>query len=252
MRRRLITNLTPLLDLVLLVVFAYQIQSGTAVARATTTARSEAEIRRDTEDSARRIARENEGLREQNERLLRELQELRERNRSLEESVRQIARLLHGMFGRIPEDHFFRAMAGASREDVRRIQEELDRLRTEPPEAVLRRLARIDSYSRHITSWMVHLRDDRTLVVRVNDGPPRRVPLASNDAELRRLLGKTFGELEEPKDLVIVFFGWGRLLKTQKDAVDDVLELLVQDTLRIRYPHKRFYLTREGYRPEGP
>ncbi|MBI2899721.1 MAG: hypothetical protein HYY17_06020 [Planctomycetes bacterium] len=248
MRRRLITNLTPLLDMVLLVLFAYQIQSSFVLARTATTARSEAEIRRDTEDSARRVARENEALRGEREKLLRELEELREKNRSLEEHVRQIARVLHGMFGRVPEDQFFRAMAGASREDARKIREALDRWQSEPAEAVLRRLARIESYNRHVTSWMVHLRDEHSAEVRLNDGPPVRLTLSSNEAELRSRIGKAFAEFEEPKDLVIVFFSWGRLLKTQKDLVEDVLEILTQDALRIRYPNKRFYLTREGYR----
>lgn len=238
MRRKLVTNLTPLLDLVLLVIFAYQIQASTLVNRAATTARAETEIRRDVEDSARDLLRKNDELTE-------ELRDLRERNRTLEEHTRRVAQSLHGLFGSVSEEQFYRALADASREDIRRVQEQLDR----PGEDVVRRLARIEAYHRHITSWMVTLRDDHVLEIRVNDGAAVTVALSDNEADLRNRISKALADLEEPKDLVIVFYAWGRLLKTRKDLVDDVLQHLAQETLRLRYPGKRFFLSREGYRP---
>lgn len=238
MRRKLVTNLTPLLDLVLLVIFAYQLQAAAVVRRAAETARAETEIRRDVEDSAR-------GLLKKNQEMAEELRELREKNRTLEENVRRVSESLHALFGSIPEDRFYSALTNATREEIRRVQEQLDR----PGEDVLRRLARVEAYNRHITSWMIHLRDDHVLEIRVNDGPAATVPLSDNEAELRRRISKALSDLEEPKDLVIVFYAWGRLLKERKDLVDDVLQHLTQETLRMRYASKRFYLSREGYRP---
>jgi hypothetical protein len=240
MTRRLFVNLTPLLDLLLLVIFAAQIRSSVVVREAVVTARNESDIRRDTEDSARRLA-------EKNETLLQEVEDLRAKHLTFREHARRLASSLHAAVQRIPEEDFFRTLSGASREEIRAIQETVDR---SSGEDLLRRLARVESYNRHVTSWMLHLKEETVLEIRVNDGPPRRVVLGTNEAELRNRISKALAELEEPKDLVLLFFSWGRLLKSQKDRVDDVLDLLTRDTLRIKYPNKRCHLAREGYRLE--
>ena len=255
MRKGLLVNLTPLLDLLLIMVFAYQIQSRLVVAstvmeterqkaEAKETAEHEVEFRRQTEEGARRLREENDRLRER----LRELEPIA---KTTLEHARDLAKALHEIAGSISEEEFYETLASSDRDGIHKIQSMLDRMSKEPPEQILTFLARTQAFKKHITSWSVRLTGAQTVEILVEDYLAKTLSAPTNRSALLNTLGRAFKELEEPKDLGFVFFSWGRTRKRDKDLLRNVLDHLMTETLRTAYPGKRFHLVVEGYRPEG-
>ena len=251
MRRRILFKLTPLLDLLLIVIFAYQIRSSQLVAettrlaeeemaQASRNARNEAEFRERVEADARE-------LRKNNELLMKELSRMRQRLETTRERVKALSVILHEVTSDIPAEDFARILSAADPDTLVKIEETVDRLRGEGPGAVLRELTRFQAVRKHVTLWAIHLPGDQRIELRVDDGEPREFTVAGEAPVARNELGRALRELEQPKDLVIVFFSWGRVLKEWKDVMGDTLHHLATETLRTTYPGKRFHISREGY-----
>ena len=255
MRRRILFKLTPLLDLLLIVIFAYQIRSTQLVAettrlaeegreQASRVARNETEFRERVESDAR-------ALRKQNEVMMEELSKLRQRLETTRERVKALSVILHEVTSDIPAEDFARILSAADPETLVKIEETVDRLRGEGPGAVLRELTRFQAVRKHVTLWAIHLPGDQRVELRVDDREPREFTVAGAAPVARNELGRALRELEQPKDLVIIFFSWSRVLKEWKDVMGDTLHHLTTETLRTTYPGKRFHVSREGYKETG-
>lgn len=213
-RRRISLNLTPLLDVILLMLFAYQVQSVQRVAASANEARASAALKERADLDMEHLAEEKRVLVEQKKALEKELADLREKA-ELERKPSVLAETLEEMT-KIDQKSLEQALSEASDEDRREVQKMAKRMEGRSASEVVRELAKLESFNKYVSSWFLHLKAERgygegvsQIKVIVDEAAPVVRNLGTSSAELENFLEKLLreelgGALEKSQLLVVL------------------------------------------------
>lgn len=263
-RRRITLQLTPLLDLLLVVIFAQYLQlQATAHQRVEEVNRSAADRietaekhRSDAEVTRSQVAEE---LR-QKESLVAEargeITALRERVRELENTSRELERQHKEDLKRLGEiasdllhvdaGLFETSMQSLPPPEARRLKEELADMKGKPPEAVIRRLREMHEIRKRCDIWHVHVDETGRTLIRL---PSLPAPAGIWVAGAGDLVLKTWPLIEEspePKALVLILYSYADATWGARRPVELGLERL-EDRLREEYGGRSFHVAPMGY-----
>ncbi|RMG40545.1 MAG: hypothetical protein D6725_03215 [Planctomycetota bacterium] len=278
---RLSLRLTPLLDLLLIVIFAQYMDLRQSVDRqqqdysAQKSAwQAELETQRQTSD---RLRREKALLEKERRRLAAEIEALREERDGLQAVVerltdtlkrqsldlqreadrrRQLAETLKVLFA-IPESQVrellkLRAQPESLRSE-RELQElaaHLKRLREADPETVLEHFTTLGELLKRCDLWRLYLAENGTFRLQVSE---RRFRFMADSPEgVVEELFRIYKALPEPKSLVIVLFSYGDVRFAAYDAALRGLPAALARMQADRQGRTRFEYTVLGFDPDGP
>lgn len=239
-------NLTPLLDVLLLMVFAFQMQSRLLVQDARTTAGATvAQIDRLRADTAR--------LSGQYDRLLAEKNDLEALLKEDRLQALNLARMLNLAYSKITQNEFYQIMIEAGPAERKQVQAILDKIPTHGLEAAMAELVRSGAMGRKLAVCHFHLASHNQLVIEPAGGPKTTLTLPENPAAMRQemyvALQKAVAGSGENDKTLFILLSWADVLKSRKDQVDGVLGQLILADLRAAHAGRVFHYVREGYRP---
>lgn len=243
-RRRITLQLIPLLDLLLIVLFAQFMQlRDVADKQAARTA--------EAERSAVTSAAEIEAERQELELLKAELG--RERLRveaSLETALgrsNQIAALAAEIL-RLPDEVVRRALAGKTAEEIERLKAAIATLPAAKAADVVHQLATIAELRRNCDVWQIHIDDNN--IIRVTFPPATTSFRVESPAEFDRRLFEWYKSLAPPKSVVIIQVTWGDATFGTKYAVKEGLIKSAERMRADRNGRSIFEYVILGFRPE--
>lgn len=226
-RRRLTFNLTALLDVVLLMIFAYQIQSLQQVEAAS-------DLKARADEDVELLLNKNDVLTSEADQLRAEIIELQAEAFAKREPS-ALAETLEDLTA-LERMSLERALEDASSEDREQIAALMKRLQGHDSEEVVRELAKLESYSKYISSWTLYLEGDRgfdegvsQLRVVVDDTLAINRSLGGTEAEIENRLQKLLrqelgGQLSKSQRLVVLSVVSCNLYKRNKDKFIGILE----------------------------
>ena len=278
-RRRLVLQLTPLLDLLFIVLFAQFIDLQEASRReiGQETRRREQETRR--REEAERAELEAGKLRtdalsqlsELNQKLEQAEIEKRRLNRELElaraETAKEgmareeleklaardrvaIGQLVQNVL-RINQDSILQAIQGAPAPDRQRLRASFEEMSTKSAAAVIHHLRATEELKKRADLWEVYISDDNTIRVTVVGEVMAENLQASSADQLANTIAEAARQRGEPKSLVIILLSWSNADRRTRDlarqALDDVVTVL-----KANWPGKRIEVAPLGYTPVPP
>ena len=252
-RRRLTFQLTPLLDLLLIVIFAQYMevqqtaQSGEAGLQARRAA-LETELQQREQKFREQFALENSDLEATRRRYSEQFQ-------SIVKQHRQAAMTLAAAFnlpGRVVEQALKLRTAGAN-DDAERIEQagrRIQELLKSREKELLQFLVRFDEMQKHVSIWELHVQDNG--LARFTDGEhSRQIPFETAE-EFARQCFEASKSFTEPHPLVLILMTWGDTQAGIRRRATEGLPLLV-DRLRHDAAGTRWFdFSLMGFRPEGP
>ncbi|HUG91162.1 MAG TPA: hypothetical protein VML55_10025 [Planctomycetaceae bacterium] len=277
-RRRLTFQLTPLLDLLLIVIFAQYMEVREASARAEL--RVERQAAAEIAGVRSRHADDERRLREAQVRLAELEGSLDERQRALEAEVQElldrqerVGDLIAEMF-KVPDELVDAALTSIAASDQPRSAAELDQLRLEFRELAARRgheavkhLLTHAELRKRVDIWEIHI--DRTGLVRLNTGDrvqqfrfdlePGGERLAPEEQQRRsdraaeRFANRLFDiykSLPQPKSVVILLFSYGNIPYGVRKPAFDGLRMAADRMRTDSNGRSRFEYATLGYLPE--
>lgn len=248
-RRRLSLQLTPLLDLMLIVMFSQYIENRNRVSTAELELKDvEAELLRRDEELTRQLAEREASLDE-----LRKSYDLK--FQSVLDQHQRAAELLAGALD-LPAaavTEILKLRTAGRAEEADRLQQASDEIRrqlTEDGQDVFRFFLQVDEMQKHVTVWEVHLQDNG--LARVTDGTTSSIVDFQTATEFETEVFETTKKFADPKTLVVVLLTWGDAQggarQKASDGIPGLLELLRRNAGGTRW----FDFSIVGYRPEGP
>ncbi|MFP4355797.1 MAG: hypothetical protein ACLFUJ_11800 [Phycisphaerae bacterium] len=259
--RRIILRITPLLDLLLIVLFAqFMEQSSSSQVqlaekeslRAAAEAQQQAaeQARLEAIETRRQFAQANNRLREQVEQLRSELAANQQQAEQLQQAVDSLAKLAQQQL-KIPPEAVRQAMDGASVPEVRRLMQELARASTESVAGIIRYLRTNVEFRNHWDVWEVHISSDDSLRLKINDQTVAEDLFVSSSDNFLKTAREHF-DRAEPKSTVLILLSWSdasyqtRLLT--REGIDALTAILENKWARP----KKFYLSVLGFTPKTP
>ena len=259
-RRRLTLQLTPLLDLLLIVMFSQYIENRnrsltaqevvSARLAALEAERSDAEKELDQ----RRIALEQEFADDrQTVESLRKVYD--ERFQSIVEQHHQIGSLLAESLNLpgVTMAEVLKLRTAGSEEDARRLTaatERLQELMKSRGEEVFRFLLKVDEMQKHVSVWEVHVHDNGE--VRISDGQQSFVHDISSQSNFAARLFEYSKSFADSKTLVIMLLTWGDAQSGLRKTVIDGMPLLTEQLRRDAAGTRWYDFSILGYRADGP
>lgn len=259
-RRRMILQLTPLLDLLLIVVFAQymdlQHTSQRALASIRTLSQRETEraerLRKraeDERDDARKVrdnclneaaarAKTIAELRAEQEQLRKELADAQQAKLHAVRDLEQIAKLLSELLN-IPDEVLKTALKDLPAEGKRKIRKALEDLRGKGAHAIIRHLRKQEELKKRVDIWEIHIDDKNIITVMFNGRKSGTSFRIRNSDDFRLKLERRFRAEAEPKSLVLLLssHSGGATRRTRRD-VETGLDALCKG-LRARYEGKK-------------
>lgn len=283
-RRRIIFQLTPLVDLLLIVVFAQYLglRSASETALSETIRRGEAALvaaQAEAFEAAAAAARtvadrdEVERRRQQLERELAAVNTLRARleqeQRTLQAELNRRAESERALMRRhaaeleslgalaaemlnIPEASLREALASLPDSERDAVLMSLEQLREAPARTIVHHLRRLNEVHKRADIWEIHVAGDDTVQLRLNSEVVEPALLVRSSEEFRTALEHALQTQPEPKGLVLLLLSWSNARWGVIADVQTGLEA-ARDALATRYhPSKRFEIGRLGYVPDLP
>ncbi len=279
-RRRLVFNLAPLLDLLIIVIFAQYLELrgrservvGAAVQTAVQTAAqaaeevvaSERELRSQAEDAkedAVRVRSERERelaakattiatLREEVDQLRTQLAEALEAAEIQAQSARRdrkaALRVLQDVLN-LPAEAFEPSLEDLTPSEQQTIRRQLEDVRGQAPERIVRHLRTFNELKRYVDFWEIYIREDGFIVVQVDGETHGSFSIRSADDFVSKMEKLSQQEFPEPKGLVVMLLSHGDSERKVRQEVENGLLRLAQ-VLRARYDNrKRFETAVLGY-----
>ncbi len=275
-RRRITLQLTPLLDLLLVVIFAQYIQlqdraseqvamanRGAETRIATIEAecalaekhRGDAEVRR--HQAMEELAGREETLKEARDEIAAMRERIREAELTREEERREqdekllrIGALAAELFN-LDAGLFEEAIRAAPLEEMRTLKKEFEDLRGKSPEAVIRHLREIDEIKKRCDLWEVHIAvEGRTNFRLPGVEQPGSFWAASADDFVLKARG-LIARIAEPKSLVVILLSYSDATWGARKPVEEGIEQL-KEWLRKEYAGKSFHVANLGYTVSMP
>lgn len=255
--RKMTFQLTPLLDLLLIVIFAQfmEVRDTTSRSEAARDAR-EAEMREQIELEAAEL---KEQLQLEHAAKLNDLQEQRRRYREALRSIlrqqEEAGKVLADAFD-VPEETVSRLLKldPNSSANVRRTAEELSATLQELQKASGRELLRmLISYSemrKRCDIWEVHISDED--VIEFDNGTEVRSFRAGREPEIEDRLFEAYKTFGEPRTLVILLFSYGDASAGVRQRTEDALPAAVARMRADSGGRHWFEFAVLGFSPDGP
>lgn len=240
--RRLTLQLTPLLDLLLIVMFSQYIENR----QRHQVAQQELESARASLESERRNAQDEVRQRRM---------ELDERFNSIVEQHHQVGSLLTeslNLPGAAMAEVLKLRGAGAT-EDAARLEQASERLKSMMNgrgEEVFRFFLKVDEMRKHVSIWEVHIQQNGQALI--NDGDQSFTADYETDSEFASRMFEHSKSFADPRTLVILLLTWGDAEGGQRaratDGMSALMELLRKDAQSTRW----FDFSIVGFRANGP
>ena len=278
-RRRLVLQLTPLLDLLFIVLFAQYIDLQEATRReiAQETRRREEETKRRQEaenseseaaklrtDALSQVAELNRRLEQfeiEKRRLARELELARaetQREGQAREELEKLAARDRAAIGslvqnvlRINQDAILEAIQGAPATDRQRLRASFEEMNTKSAAAVIHHLRATDELKKRADLWELYIGDDNSVRVTIaGEVMAENLQVQSPD-RLANAVVEAARQRGEPKSLVIILLSWSNADRRTRDLARQALEDVVT-VLKAQWPGKRIEVAPLGYTPVPP
>ena len=271
-RRRFTLQLTPLLDLLFIVLYAQYIDLQEATRREIaqeTVRRQEAEnagheaakLRTDALSQLAELNQKVEQFEIEKRRLNRELElaraETQKEGQAREELEKlaakdraAIGQLVQGVL-KINQDAILEAIQGAPTPDRQRLRASFEEMNTQSAAAVIHHLRATEELKKRADLWEVYIGDDNAVrLTLVGDVAAENLQVQSPD-QLANAIAEAARQRGEPKSLVIILLSWSNADRRTRDlarqALDDVVTVLKAD-----WPGKRIEVAPLGYTPVPP
>ena len=258
-RRRLALQLTPLLDLLLIVMFSQYIENRnrTVAIQEAMTAREQAlEARLVAEDiriEQRRRAVEQE-VADQKAALTDLGRTYDEKFRSIISQHQQIGSILAeslNLPGNVMAEVLKLRTSGAP-DDAARLQAATERLRElmqARGEEVFRFMLKVDEMQKHVTVWEIHVQENGQAMI--TDSQQKFLTDFSSESDLASRMFESSKSFSEPKMLVIVLLTWGDAQAVARRRATDALPLLMEQLRRDASGTRWYDFSIIGYRAQG-
>ena len=271
-RRRFTLQLTPLLDLLFIVLFAQYIDLQEATRReiAQATSQSEqarlaereaAKLRTDALDQLNELNFKLEQAEIEKRRLARELETARAETAKEGEAREELEKLAtrdRAAIGqlvqkvlRINQDVIIEALQGAPAPDRQKLRASFEKMQTESAAAVIHHLRATEELKKRADLWEVYIGDDNTVrVTLVGEIAATNLQVTAPD-QLTNTLAELARQRGEPKSLVIVLLSWSNADRRTRDGVRKAVDNLVT-VMKAEWPGKRIEVAPLGYTPVVP
>jgi len=258
-KRRLALQLTPLLDLLLIVMFSQYIENRhrSVVAQETLAVREKALDTRQAEDDAlieqRRLALEKDVA--DQKALLAEL------GRTYDEKFRSILNQHHQIGSILAESlnlpgnvmtEVLKLRTSGSTDDAARLQdaaERLQKLMQARGEEIFRFMLQVDEMQKHVTIWEIHVQVNGQALI--TDSQQSFVSDFSSDADLAARLFESSKSFSEPKLLIVVLLTWSDAQAVARRRATDAMPLLMEQLRRDAGGTRWYDFSIIGYRAQG-
>jgi hypothetical protein len=271
-RRRFTLQLTPLLDLLFIVLYAQYIDLQEATRREIaqeTHRRHEAEqaeheaakLRTDALSQLTELNQKVEQFEIEKRRLTRELELARaetQKEGQAREELEKLAAKDRAAIGqlvqsvlRINQDAILEAIQGSPAADRQRLRASFEEMNAKSAAAVIHHLRATEELKKRADLWEVYIGDDNTVrLTLVGDVMAENLQVQSPD-QLANAIAEAARQRGEPKSLVIILLSWSNADRRTRDltrqALDDVVTVLKAD-----WPGKRIEVAPLGYTPVPP
>jgi hypothetical protein len=272
--RRLTFQLTPLLDLLLIVIFAQfmDVRDTTTESEQSTSTQMTAaqESLAGTQDQLAKIIAEKNEAEAEREFLRKTLQELKEstsgleiERKSLEESLKRaheqrdtVANLVADLFD-LPDETINELIRTRTPENVRLTPEQVERLRQEfksfaqqnPGESV-RHLLTFEEMRKRCDIWEIYINDTGKTVF--SGSGQSHTFRAETTEEFASELYERYKTLPQPKSLVIILLSYGDVKASVYEAAVDGLPLVAEKMRTDQSGRSRFEYAVLGFNPTPP
>lgn len=259
-RRRLTLQITPLLDLLLIVMFSQYIENR----HRTVAAQEEvAEQRRVLETERVQL---DEQLTQRRSELEQEFSERRQKTDSLrqlyDERFKSIIDQHHQIGSLIAETlnlpgaavaEILKLRTSNSPDDAARLTaatERLQELMTARGEDVFRFYVKVDEMQKHVSIWEIHLQDNAQALI--SDGQQSFTIDVSTEADFAGRFFESSKAFTEPKTLVIVLLSWGDAQAGSRQHATDAMTAFMEQLRRDAAGTRWYDFSIVGYRAQGP
>ena len=258
-KRRLALQLTPLLDLLLIVMFSQYIENRhrSVAAQEALTAREQALETRQAEDDARmeqrRLALEND--------VADQKASLAELGRTYDDKFRSIINQHHQIGSILAESlnlpgsvmtEVLKLRTSGSADDAARLQdaaERLQKLMQARGEEIFRFMLQVDEMQKHVTVWEIHVQENGQALI--TDSQQSFVSDFSSDADLAARLFESSKSFSEPKTLIVVLLTWSDAQAVARRRATDAMPLLMEQLRRDAGGTRWYDFSIIGYRAQG-
>ena len=275
--RRVVVSLTPLLDLLLIVIFAQYLdlkgKSERTVQRLqqTTTEQLEEErqarlkaererdhaitLRKETETELEAQTKTIESLRLETDKLGAELAEARsaaavqaeQARRDMEAAADVLSDIL-----KLPKEAFGPTLKTLPIEERTAVRRELEDVRGKGVDKVIQHLRKLTALKKRCDFWEVFIADDNTIVVKNGDTQFGPFTVESEDQFILKM-ETIVGRMPEPKSLVIALLSYAGAQRWVRREVEAGLRRLCDVRLKAKYDgEKRFELAVLGFTMTPP
>ena len=254
--RRLTFQLTPLLDLLLIVFFAQYLEVRTVVREETTRLQaSQQSLNEELDEALHQLL----ALKEK----LTDLDDLKADRRALSQEVRRmqtqrdlIGEMVVQLF-RVPEsvvDAVVRETSplgpGPTSAEVRQLKEQLEKLGQEHGEEIVEHLLTFHELRKRCDLWEIYIQDDGQVVFTAES--QRQVFRAERKESFIAGLYEAYKSLPQPKSLVLILVSYGDARLGVRQAVIDGLPPALEKIRADDEGRSRYDFAVLGFRPEPP
>lgn len=253
-RRKILLQLTPILDLMITILFVQTVLlqgiSREAISYSEKAAQTERKLKdivsdtlKESRELSERLQRDNQELAKERNDLQNQLNESRDALKKVQEqqeaasenakhateNFQKIAGLTKNLFD-IPDDTIKSLMANIDPGQAERIGEALEQIKKESPEKAIRELRKVDEFRRMCDFWEIRMNSDHWVIVSVNERERGKFLVQDNrDKEyMINELENATRQIDEPKSLVIVTLSYENptinLLNRTRKGVEMFLE----------------------------
>lgn len=252
-RRRLTLQLTPLLDLLLIVMFSQYIENRDHSIAAQEDLKQQ-RVAMEQELATRREALENEFASDR-----KTLEDLRqvydERFRSIIDQHHQVGSLLAESLN-LPGaamTEILKLRTAGSPDDAQRLEEATDRLQSlmkARGEDVFRFFIKVDQMQKHISIWEIHVLDNGQ--ARISDGTEAFTVDFSGEAEFSSRLFESTKSFADPRTLVLILLSWGDAQGGARQKAANGMPTLTEQLRKDAAGTTWYDFSIIGFRAEGP
>ena len=258
-KRRLALQLTPLLDLLLIVMFSQYIENR----HRTVTAQEALTAREKTLDT--RQAEENASIEQRRQALEKDVEDrkasLAELGKTYDEKFRSIINQHHQIGSILAKSlnlpgnvmaEILKLRTSGSPDDAERLQgatERLQKLMQARGEEIFRFMLQVDEMQKHVTIWEIHVQVNGQALI--TDSQQSFVTDFSSDADFVTRLFESSKSFSEPKTLVVVLLTWGDAQAVARRRATDAMPLLMEQLRRDSGGTRWYDFSIIGYRAQG-
>ncbi|MEZ6130724.1 MAG: hypothetical protein R3C59_18725 [Planctomycetaceae bacterium] len=259
-RRRMTFQLTPLLDLLLIVIFAQYMEVRQTAESAQGQLQEqkqqlvdefsarEAELAATKAELDRELANQKMGLAETRQRYSDQFESIVKQH----QQVGQALATAFNLPGAVMEEVLKLKTDGRST-DASNLEKAVERLKRILPERgteMLQFVLKYDEMQKHVSVWELHLQDNGQAMF--SDGEQSATVVFGTTDEFVDRLFQASKAFTEPKPLVIVLLTYGDAQAVQRRRAVEGMPLLVEKLRRDSGNTRWFDFSLMGFRPEGP